>query len=166
MANSLNTSNLSLRPNPERYRLSNANFLDWNGNLECNASQGLNKTGSWVREGEGCRKFEVDQGKSGGPVLSSICFIELNLSTSDTWVLDTGAESHICTNVKVLQGRRDLGKNEVDLRVGNKSRVAATVIGFVELVLPSGLVLVLHNVYFEPNFSRNIVSISLLEKEG
>ena len=111
--------------------------------------------------------MQDDQRKSGGPAASSgIFFIELNLSTSDTWVLDTGAESHVCTNVKVLRSRRDLGKNEVDLRVGNKARVAATAIGSVELVLPSGFVLELHNVYCVPTFSRNIVSISLLDKEG
>ena len=35
---------------------------------------------------------------------SGIFVIEINLSTSASWVLDTGCGSHICTNVQGLKG--------------------------------------------------------------
>ena len=45
-------------------------------------------------------------------------------------------------------------------------RVIAIAVGVSELNLPSGLILALNNCYCVPTFSRNIVSVSLLEKEG
>ena len=56
---------------------------------------------------------------------SGIYVIEVNLSTSASWVLDTGYRSHICVNVQGLRSSRSLAKGEVDLRVGNRARVAA-----------------------------------------
>ena len=50
---------------------------------------------------------------------SGIFVIEINLSTSASWVLDNGCGSHICTNVQGLKRSRKLAKGEVDLRVGN-----------------------------------------------
>ena len=61
----------------------------------------------------------------GGASTSSIFFIEVNLSISTSWVLDTGCGSHICSNVQGVRNRRALAKGEVDLRVGNGARVAA-----------------------------------------
>ena len=55
---------------------------------------------------------------------SGIYVIEVNLSISSSWVLDTGCASHICTNVQALTNSRALTKGEVDLRVGNRARVA------------------------------------------
>ena len=72
---------------------------------------------------------------------SSIFVIEVNLSISTSWVLDTGCGSHIYSNVQGLRNRRALTNGEVDLRVGNGARVAALEIGDFELTLPSGLVI-------------------------
>ena len=54
----------------------------------------------------------------------------------------------------------------MDLRVGNGVRIAATAVGSISFTLPSGLVLSLDNVYCVPTFRRNIISISLLDKDG
>ena len=66
---------------------------------------------------------------------SGIYVIEVNLSTSTSWVLDTGCGSHICINVHELQGSRALTKGEVDLRVGNGAKVAALAVGTYRLSL-------------------------------
>ena len=97
---------------------------------------------------------------------SGIFVIEVNLSTSSSWVLDTGCGSHICTNVQGLQRSRILAKGEIDLRVGNGANVAALSVGTYELILPSGLVLILNNCYYVPALSRNIISVSCLDKIG
>ena len=72
------------------------------------------------------------------------------MSTSSSWVLDTGCGSHICVNVQGLIRSRALTKGEVDLRVGNGARVAALAVGTYTLVLPSGLNLELNNCYYVP----------------
>jgi hypothetical protein len=59
-----------------------------------------------------------------------------------------------------------LAKGEVDLRVGNGARVAALAVGSFHLQLPSGLVLELDNCYHVPAISRNIISVSCLDKIG
>ena len=56
---------------------------------------------------------------------SGIYVIEVNLSISSSWALDTGCASHICTNVQALRNSWALEKGKVDLRVGNRARVAA-----------------------------------------
>ena len=97
---------------------------------------------------------------------SGIHVIEINLSIFDSWVLDIGSGSHICTNVQGLKGSRYLARGEVDLRVGNGARVAALVVGTYELTLPSGLILNLENCYYVHTICRNIISISCLDKKG
>ena len=105
--------------------------------------------------------------KKGSETTSSgIYVIEVNLSTSISWVFDTGCGSHICVNVQGLKNNRSLAKGEVDLRVGNGARVAALVVGTNYLSLPSGLFLELDNCYYVPTMSRNIISISCLDVVG
>ena len=84
-------------------------------------------------------------------------YIEVNLSVSTSWVLDTRCGSHIFSNVQRLRNKKIWAKGEVDLRVGNRARVAALEIGDFELTLPSGLVILL---------SRNIISLSCLDMDG
>ncbi|KAK8694819.1 hypothetical protein V6N13_072363 [Hibiscus sabdariffa] len=82
------------------------------------------KTGHWKRN---CPIYLEDfkKAKAVGASISGIYVIDVNMSTSSSWVLDTGCGSHICTSVQGLYTRRSLAKGDVDLRVGNGSRVAA-----------------------------------------
>ena len=126
-----------------------------------------NETGHWKRN---CKKYleekkEVKSSKTTNST-SGIFVIEVNFSTSSTWVFDTGCGSHICNNVQGLKKSRKLNGGEVDLRVGNGARVAALAVGDYELALPSGLVLVLNNCYYVPALSRNIISVSSLDDNG
>ena len=104
--------------------------------------------------------------KGSATTSSGIYVIEINLSTYDSWVLDTGSGSHICTNVQGLKESRYLARGEVDLRVGNGARVTALAVGTYELTLPSGLILNLENYYYVPTMCRNIISVSCLDKKG
>ena len=91
---------------------------------------------------------------------SGIYVIGVHLSTPTTSVLDTACGSHICTNVQGLRRSRKLSRGEVDLRVGNGASVAAVVVGKYELVLPTGLILLLNNCYYVPSLSSDIISLS------
>ena len=56
-----------------------------------------NEPGHWKRN---CKLYLDDLKKKGSATTSlSIHVIKVNLSTSDSWVLDIGSGSHICTNV-------------------------------------------------------------------
>ncbi|KAK8559961.1 hypothetical protein V6N12_012772 [Hibiscus sabdariffa] len=94
------------------------------------------KPGHWKRN---CPVYleEVKKAKAVGASVSGIYVIDVNMSTSSSWVLDTGCGSHICTSVQVLHMRRNLAKGDVDLRVGNGARVAALAVGTYVLSLPS-----------------------------
>ncbi|KAK8600564.1 hypothetical protein V6N12_050417 [Hibiscus sabdariffa] len=65
-----------------------------------------------------------------------------------------------------LHMRRNLAKGDVGLRVGNGARVVALAVGTYVLSLPSGLVLNLENCYFVPSLTKNIISVSCLDKIG
>ncbi|WJX29428.1 hypothetical protein P8452_18069 [Trifolium repens] len=121
------------------------------------------KTGHWKRN---CPKYLEDKKNGLAPSASGIFVIEINLSTSSSWVLDIGCGSHICSNVQGLKRSRALAKGEVDLRVGNGAKVAALAIGTYMLTLPSGLIIQLENCYYVPAISRNIISVSCLDKFG
>ena len=124
-----------------------------------------NEQGHWKRN---CKLYleDLKKKKSSEATTSSIYVIEVNLSTSASWVLDTGCGSHICVNVQGLRSSRSLAKGEVDLRVGNGARVAALVVGVYDLTLPSGLVFQLKNFCYVPTVSRNIISVSCLDMDG
>ncbi|KAK8977455.1 hypothetical protein V6N11_008370 [Hibiscus sabdariffa] len=57
-----------------------------------------NKSGHWKRN---CPVYleEVKKAKAVGASVSGIYVIDVNMSTSSSWVLDTGCGSHICTSV-------------------------------------------------------------------
>ena len=81
-------------------------------------------------------------------------------------VLDTRYGSHVCTNVEGLSRSRDLQNGEVNLLVGNGAKVATLAIGTYELILPSGLLLVLNDCFYVLALSRIIISTSCLDNEG
>ncbi|KAL4366207.1 hypothetical protein GQ457_05G020930 [Hibiscus cannabinus] len=86
------------------------------------------KTGHWKRN---CPIYleDVKKAKAVGASVSGIYVIDVHMSTSSSWVLDTGCGSHICTSVQGLHTRMTLAKGDVDLRVGNGARVAALAVG-------------------------------------
>ncbi|KAK8534686.1 hypothetical protein V6N12_057330 [Hibiscus sabdariffa] len=94
------------------------------------------KSGHWKRNYPVYLE-EVKKAKAVGASVSGIYVIDVNMSTSSSWVLDAGCGSYICTSVQGLQMRRNLAKGDVDLRVGNGARVAALAVGTYVLSLPN-----------------------------
>ena len=123
------------------------------------------KAGHWKRN---CKEYleKIKNAKEAGS--SGVFVVEINFSSKDSlaWVLDTGCVSHICISMQGLKNPRRLAKGEVDLRVGNKARVAALAVGTYELRLPTGRILQLNNCYFVPVLSKNLISVSSLCKTG
>ncbi|VFQ91643.1 unnamed protein product, partial [Cuscuta campestris] len=121
------------------------------------------KAGHWRRN---CKTYLTTKKKEGTTFSSEVYVIEVNMSISSSWVLDTGCGSHICTTMQGLKQSRRLARGEIELRVGNGAPVAALAIGTYSLVLPSGLMLELNDCLYVPAISRNIISVSCLDKSG
>src|SRR5664279_3165236 len=125
--------------------------------------------GHWKRN---CTKYLADKAKGGsttsdsGTIVVNVIYIYLSGSTSSTWVYDTRSIVHICNSMQGLANSRSMGKDEVDIRVGNRARVAALRVGVMELRLPSGFMMELNNCYYVPVLSRNIISASCLMSQG
>ncbi|KAI3813976.1 hypothetical protein L1987_18713 [Smallanthus sonchifolius] len=92
--------------------------------------------------------------------------IEIFSLSSKSWVFDTRCGYHICNDLQGLKKVRRLKQGDLELHVGNGQKVVVKVVGEYTLLLPSGLKLVLNNVYFIPNLTRNVVSVSALREQG
>ena len=123
--------------------------------------------GHWSRN---CKKYLEEKKKKKGSETSTsgINVIEINiaLSSSESWVFDTGSMIHTCKSLQGLSETRRFARGELDVRVGNGAKVAVLAVGTYHLSLPSGLVLELNNCYCIPALSKNIISSSCLEEVG
>ncbi|GKC28889.1 retrotransposon protein, putative, ty1-copia subclass, partial [Tanacetum coccineum] len=97
-----------------------------------------NTKGHWKRS---CPKYlkDLKDGKVEKGGHSGMFMIELhNTTTSDSWVLDTGCGTHICTVLQGLKESRKLKHGELNLVMGNRKITPVTKIGKYELMLKSG----------------------------
>jgi hypothetical protein len=110
----------------------------------------------------------LDEQKKKGSETSAlgINVIEINIavSSSDSWVFDTGSMIHTCKSVQGLSLTRRFVEGELDVLVGNGATVVAIAVDTFHLLLPSGLVLELNNCYCIPALCKNIISSSCLEE--
>ena len=90
---------------------------------------------------------------SSGTLVVYVIDIYLADVSSSSWVYDTGSVVHICNSMQGLSRTRNVARGEVDIRVGNKARVAALAVGTMQLNLPSGFVMELDNCYYVPALS-------------
>ena len=86
--------------------------------------------------------------------------------SSNSWIFDLGASQHICNSLQGLTGSRTLHNGEMIVRVGNGTKISAKVIGTNMLKLPSGEVLELKNCLHFPLCIKNLISISVLLRDG
>ncbi|KAJ9556509.1 hypothetical protein OSB04_011123 [Centaurea solstitialis] len=124
------------------------------------------EVGHWRRS---CPKYleELKKLKANGASTSGTYMIELHsTSTSNSWVLDTGCGTHICTNVQGLKRSRKVRRGELDLIMGNKQIASVDMIGNYELSFSSGLSVVLIDCCYSAEMARNIISFYALYKDG
>ncbi|GKE02525.1 retrotransposon protein, putative, ty1-copia subclass [Tanacetum coccineum] len=65
-----------------------------------------------------------------------------------------------------LKGYRKLNKGALDLYVGNGNTAVVEAIRSFDLILPSGMILVLDNCHFSPTITRGVISLSCLWDNG
>ncbi|GJU95199.1 hypothetical protein Tco_1319955 [Tanacetum coccineum] len=89
-----------------------------------------------------------------------------NTTTSDSWVLDTGCGTHICTILQGLKESRRLKHGELNLVIDNRKITHVTRIGKYELMLKSGVRIDLNNCCYSSEMIGNIISFHTLFKDG
>ncbi|GAV64069.1 zf-CCHC domain-containing protein, partial [Cephalotus follicularis] len=103
-------------------------------------------------------------GKTGHWKKDCMFMIEINLAlnSSSSWVLDTGCGTNLCNSLQGLRKVRKFRAGDLDLRLGNGSRIIAEAVGMCDVTLSNGYVLTLDPCYFISNVVRNIISVSYL----
>ncbi|GJT04791.1 retrotransposon protein, putative, ty1-copia subclass [Tanacetum coccineum] len=98
---------------------------------------------------------------------SGMFMIELhNTTTLDSWILDTGCGTHICTVLQGLKESRSLKHGELNLVMGNRKITPMIRIGKYELMLKYGVRIDLNNCCYSSEMTRNIISFHALFKDG
>ncbi|KAL2471821.1 Retrovirus-related Pol polyprotein from transposon TNT 1-94 [Abeliophyllum distichum] len=80
------------------------------------------------------------------------------------WWVDTGATRHICAEKNVFSNYKAIDGEQLFMENFSSSKVEGQ--GNMTLEMTSGKELVLNNVLHVPNIQRNLVSGSLLSKNG
>jgi hypothetical protein len=116
------------------------------------------------------KKEEKDQsseeyGNFFAPVIPSSSDVVIN---EDTWILDSGASKHLCTNKK-LMSQIEKASEAIRMKCANKQTVELSEIGRVKLRILNGrkeAAVTLLNVAHAPTFQCNIISVGKLIDAG
>ncbi|GJS22623.1 retrotransposon protein, putative, ty1-copia subclass [Tanacetum coccineum] len=124
------------------------------------------EVGHWRRN---CPSYHAELKKrmnASGASTSGIFTIELYDFPNKSWVYDTGCRTHICNTSHGLRESRKLKHGALSLYVGNGIRASVEAIESFDLILPSGLMIVLDICHFVRTITRGVVSISYLVDSG
>ncbi|GAV74561.1 zf-CCHC domain-containing protein/UBN2_2 domain-containing protein, partial [Cephalotus follicularis] len=107
------------------------------------------KTGHWKKDYR-VAVATVSADNLHGASTSGMFMIELNLAlnSSSSWVLDTGCGTNLCNSWQGLRKVRKLRAGDLDLRLGDGSRIIAKAVGIYDITLCNGYLLTLDPCYF------------------
>jgi hypothetical protein len=88
----------------------------------------------------------------------------LSVFQSTTWWLDSSANVHVCSDASLFSSYQVAQDSSV--LMGNESHASIHGVGTVDLKLTSGKIMQLKNVQHVPSINKNIVSDSLLCRNG
>jgi ATP-binding cassette subfamily B (MDR/TAP) protein 1 len=88
----------------------------------------------------------------------------LTIEAATSWLLDSGASYHVTPFRS--QFRSYTARSLEPVHVGNSQHCAVIGIGTVELNLPSGSTIVLHDVRHVPELLRSLISVGQLDEAG
>ncbi|GJS56352.1 retrotransposon protein, putative, ty1-copia subclass [Tanacetum coccineum] len=136
----------------------------WEGKIqkEKKKPRGQREVGHWRRN---CPSYQAELKKRKNASMAStsgIFTIELYAFPNKTWVYDTSCGTHICNTLQGLRESRKLKHGALSLYMGNGMRATIEAIRSFDLIIPSGLIIVLDNCHFVPSVTMGVVSISHL----
>jgi hypothetical protein len=90
-------------------------------------------------------------------------FVFLAIQSSDWWV-DMGANIHVCSDLSLFSSFQ--GARSSSILMGNGSAASVLGVGMVELKLTSRMTVHLKNMQHALTINRNLISVSLLCRDG
>ena len=91
-------------------------------------------------------------------------FTVFSVCQSNEWWIDTGANTHVCADISLFSSYQVTGNGSV--LMGNGASASVLGVGTVDLKFTSGRIVQLKNVQHVPAIKKNLVSGSLLCREG
>ena len=88
----------------------------------------------------------------------------LSVFQSPSWWVDKCANIHVCADISMFSSYQ--GLQGVSVLMGNGSHVSVRGVGSVDLKFTSGKIVQLRNVQHVPTIRKNLVSVSLLLRDG
>jgi hypothetical protein len=98
-----------------------------------------------------------DAGYGKFPVVLSVCH-------STEWWIDTGANVHVCVYISMFSSYQVVGTSS--MLMGNGSHASLCGVGMVDLKFTLGKIVHLKNVHHVPSINKNLVSGSILCRDG
>ena len=107
----------------------------------------------------------VDYGHYGLPITSHVALAAFAGSHDGMWVIDSGADSHVCMDIALMHNIRPADSS---IAFGNGTAVKVEVVGDVKLAASSSSFqsITLHDVLYVPAASANLLSVSHATKQG
>jgi hypothetical protein len=83
---------------------------------------------------------------------------------SPSWWIDTGANIHVCADIAMFTSYQ--AARDSPVLMGNGSHASVRGVGMVDLKFTSGKIVQLRNVQHAPSMNKNLVSRSLICRDG
>ena len=132
-----------------------------------NACLFCKKEGHWKRECPQRQNKSQDSNDSANTVSERRQPLVLTVSTLDSkqgWVLDSGCSFHINPQRDVMYNYRDVDGGKV--LMANNTQCEVKGIGNIKIQNSDGMEVILTEVRYMPQMSRNLISYGMLEKAG
>lgn len=110
-----------------------------------------------------CMKYKKWLEKKGNTSLVSYECHLLNVPNFSWWI-DSGATAHISNSMQGFLNHRDPTERERNIFSGNKMASCVKAVGTCRIIMDTGYILDLINTLYVPSYSRNLISISKLDK--
>ena len=120
-----------------------------------------NRKGKKIQQGQKSANVTIGDPSGSGygnlPSIFSVC-------QSNDWWIDTGASIHVCTDISMFSSYQ-VGRGSA-VMMGNGSHAIVLGVGTVDLKFTSAKIVRLKNVQHAPSIKKNLVSGSLLCRDG
>jgi hypothetical protein len=91
-------------------------------------------------------------------------FTIISVFQSPSWWIDIGANIHVCADISLFSSYQGLQGSSI--LIGNGSHASIRGVGTVDLKFTSGKIVQLKNMQHIPTIHKNLVSVSLLLRDG
>ena len=123
------------------------------------------KKGHWKRV---CPKYKADLAarkinEKGSLFVTQACLVT---NRSHSWIVDSGATNHVCCSLQGFKETRRLEASGFSFSWGNGAVVSAAAVGELVLNFTHNKTIILRDVYYVPDFGKNLISVSKLMSDG